>query len=67
LLTTPIGFSDSAFGHVDGFGAIMRTDSTTSPKEEIEGFYDLWYDFNSWRSYDKETNEGRDKRGHVLG
>jgi len=35
-----------------------------STKEEVEGFYDFWYNFDSWRSfewYDKEVNEGSDK------
>ena len=42
---------------VPGFG-----DSDAS-KKEVEGFYDFWYNFDSWRSfewYDKEVNEGSD-------
>ena len=37
-------------------------------KEEVEGFYNFWYNFDSWRSFeylDKEINEGSDKYGHV--
>lgn len=33
-------------------------------KEEVEGFYDFWYNFDSWRSFeylDKEVNEGSDR------
>jgi DnaJ homolog subfamily C member 2 len=33
-------------------------------KEHVEGFYDFWYNFDSWRSfewYDKEVNEGSDR------
>ena len=33
-------------------------------KEKVEGFYDFWYNFDSWRSFeylDKEVNEGSDK------
>ena len=33
-------------------------------KEKVEGFYDFWYNFDSWRSFeylDKEINEGSDK------
>lgn len=33
-------------------------------KEAVEGFYDFWYNFDSWRSFeylDKEVNEGSDK------
>ncbi|OCH90821.1 DnaJ-domain-containing protein [Obba rivulosa] len=34
-------------------------------KETVEAFYDFWYNFDSWRSYeylDKEVNEGSDNR-----
>jgi DnaJ family protein C protein 2 len=34
-------------------------------KEEVERFYDYWYNFDSWRSFeyrDKEVNEGSDSR-----
>lgn len=34
-------------------------------KKEVEGFYDFWYNFDSWRSFewhDKEVNEGSDSR-----
>ncbi|KAJ8454295.1 hypothetical protein ONZ45_g19362 [Pleurotus djamor] len=34
-------------------------------KEEVEGFYDFWYNMDSWRSFewlDKEINEGSDNR-----
>ncbi|TCD69754.1 hypothetical protein EIP91_006290 [Steccherinum ochraceum] len=34
-------------------------------KQEVEGFYDFWYNFDSWRSFeylDKEINEGSDNR-----
>lgn len=33
-------------------------------KEKVEHFYDFWYNFDSWRSFeylDKEINEGSDK------
>jgi len=33
-------------------------------KDVVEGFYDFWYNFDSWRSFeylDKEVNEGSDK------
>lgn len=33
-------------------------------KETVESFYDFWYNFDSWRSFeylDKEVNEGSDK------
>ncbi|KZW00387.1 DnaJ-domain-containing protein [Exidia glandulosa HHB12029] len=34
-------------------------------KEAVEGFYDFWYNFDSWRSFeylDKEVNEGSESR-----
>lgn len=33
-------------------------------KETVEAFYDFWYNFDSWRSFeylDKEVNEGSDR------
>lgn len=33
-------------------------------KDQVESFYDFWYNFDSWRSFeymDKEVNEGSDK------
>lgn len=36
-----------------------------APKDVVEGFYDFWYNFDSWRSFewhDKEVNEGEDSR-----
>lgn len=35
-----------------------------APKADVEGFYDFWYNFDSWRSFeylDKEVNEGSDR------
>jgi DnaJ family protein C protein 2 len=37
---------------------------TDDSKETVETFYDFWYNFDSWRSFeylDKEINEGSDK------
>jgi len=39
-----------------------------APKEDVEGFYGFWYDFDSWRSFEylgKEINEGSDKYGSI--
>ncbi|KAG6856321.1 hypothetical protein H0H87_005522 [Tephrocybe sp. NHM501043] len=44
---------------VPGLGKLEAT------KAEVEGFYDFWYNFDSWRSFewlDKEVNEGSDSR-----
>jgi DnaJ family protein C protein 2 len=38
--------------------------SMNDSKDEVEGFYNFWYNFDSWRSFeylDKEVNEGSDK------
>ncbi|TBU36733.1 hypothetical protein BD309DRAFT_995472 [Dichomitus squalens] len=39
--------------------------SYNDSKENVEAFYDFWYNFDSWRSFeylDKEVNEGSDNR-----
>ncbi|KAG9056102.1 hypothetical protein FS842_000331 [Serendipita sp. 407] len=39
--------------------------SPDATKDEVERFYDFWYNFDSWRSFeyrDKEVNEGSDSR-----
>ncbi|KAK0223634.1 DnaJ-domain-containing protein [Armillaria fumosa] len=39
--------------------------SIDASKQHVESFYDFWYNFDSWRSfewYDKEVNEGSDSR-----
>ena len=43
--------------------------SYDDPKEKVEAFYDFWYNFDSWRSFeylDKEVNEGSDKCASVC-
>ncbi|KAJ3369475.1 hypothetical protein GGF31_005185 [Allomyces arbusculus] len=30
---------------------------SSSPRNEVEGFYDFWYHFDSWRSFEYEDNE----------
>jgi len=39
--------------------------SYDDPKDKVEAFYNFWYNFDSWRSFeylDKEVNEGSDSR-----
>jgi len=42
-----------------------------STKEEVEHFYDFWYNFDSWRSFEyqdedvPDDNESRDQRRHI--
>ena len=42
---------------------IPKFGGNDASKKEVEGFYDFWYNFDSWRSFewhDKEVNEGSD-------
>lgn len=57
----PIFEEYSRFSRVQPVPGLGGVDAT---KEEVEGFYDFWYNFDSWRSFewwDKEVNEGSDK------
>ncbi|KDQ12497.1 hypothetical protein BOTBODRAFT_34461 [Botryobasidium botryosum FD-172 SS1] len=52
-------FSKTPEAEVPLLGAIDAT------KAEVEAFYDFWYNFDSWRTFeylDKEINEGSDNR-----
>jgi DnaJ family protein C protein 2 len=57
----PIFKEFSRFSRVQPVPGLGSMDAT---KGEVEGFYDFWYNFDSWRSFewwDKEVNEGSDK------
>ncbi|KAH8833759.1 DnaJ domain-containing protein [Flagelloscypha sp. PMI_526] len=44
---------------------VIELGKNDASKEHVEGFYDFWYNFDSWRSFewmDKEINEGSDSR-----
>ncbi|EKM78545.1 hypothetical protein AGABI1DRAFT_121584 [Agaricus bisporus var. burnettii JB137-S8] len=58
----PIFEHYSRFSRVQPVPPLGAVDAT---KAEVEGFYDFWYNFDSWRSFewwDKEVNEGSDNR-----
>jgi len=44
---------------------VPKLGNMDSTKEEVEAFYDFWYNFDSWRTFewhDKEMNEGSNSR-----
>lgn len=43
---------------------VPRLGAPDAPKSQVEAFYDFWYNFDSWRTFewlDKEINEGSNK------
>jgi DnaJ homolog subfamily C member 2 len=61
-LMTPVFEMESRFSKIQPAVPLGSEDAT---KEEVERFYDFWYSFDSWRSFeyrDKEVNEGSDSR-----
>ncbi|KAN0059628.1 Zuotin [Thecaphora frezii] len=46
-------------------GPVPSLGDEKSTRDEVNAFYDFWYNFDSWRSFeylDKEINEGSDNR-----
>ncbi|KAG8832448.1 hypothetical protein FRC17_001321 [Serendipita sp. 399] len=61
-LMAPVFEMEARFSKVKPHVPLGSPDAT---KDEVERFYDFWYNFDSWRSFeyrDKEVNEGSDSR-----
>jgi hypothetical protein len=57
----PVFEREARFSKITPVPLLGSPDAT---KMEVETFYDFWYNFDSWRSFeylDKEVNEGSDK------
>lgn len=57
----PVYEREARFSKIQPAPLLGGNDAT---KDHVEGFYDFWYNFDSWRSFeylDKEINEGSDK------
>ena len=62
----PIFAREGRFSNVQPVAAFGDNEA---PKKDVEGFYDFWYNFDSWRSFewhDKEVNEGSDSYAFCL-
>lgn len=50
---------------------VPKLGDDNSTKEEVEEFYDFWYNFDSWRTFEyldedvPDDNEGRDHKRHI--
>lgn len=58
----PIFVREGRFSNIQPVAEFGGPDAS---KAEVEGFYDFWYNFDSWRSFewhDKEVNEGSESR-----
>jgi DnaJ family protein C protein 2 len=58
---SPVFEREARFSRVQPVPLLGAPDAS---KDDVERFYDFWYNFDSWRSFeylDKEVNEGSDK------
>ena len=64
----PVFESEGRFSKIRPVPKLGNEDST---KEEVETFYNFWYNFDSWRSFEyqdediPDDNENRDQKRHI--
>ncbi|UZJ52208.1 hypothetical protein CBS101457_001528 [Exobasidium rhododendri] len=66
-LWAPVFERESRFNDEKKNGKVLSLGDKDSTKSDVNAFYDFWYNFDSWRSFeylDKEINEGNDNRDH---
>lgn len=64
-LWAPVFEREARFNDEKKNGTAPTLGDANSSKEDVDNFYDFWYNFDSWRSFeylDKEINEGSDSR-----
>lgn len=64
-LWTPVFEREARFNDEKKNGEAPGLGDLNSTKDHVDTFYDFWYNFDSWRSFeylDKEINEGSDSR-----